>query len=151
MGECGCGCGDVKARVKALLGDGNLTYAMSTVDAEGKPCTRWMGAFVWDSQNEWALYAASFSGARKMQQIKANPNMQLVFAKTDFSEVATLNGTAEIVDCLDTKKIVWDAMSACAEYFSSYDGEDFGVIKFTTKCVELLAMSEQHAPFCVEV
>ncbi len=146
-----CGCGDTKSRAKVLMGDGNTTFVMATVDGDGKPCMRWMGAFARDPENEWVIYSASFTGARKMQHIKANPNMQLMFAKPDFSEVATLVGAAEVVEAPDVKQLVWSAIPACAQYFSSPEGEDFGVIKFTTKCIELLAMSEQHEPYCVEV
>ena len=144
-----CGC-DIKSRVKALLGDGNVQFIMATVDADSKPCMRWMGAFARDPENPWVLYAASFSGARKMQQIAANPNMQLLFAKPDFSEVATLIGTAEAENSPEIKQLVWNAIPALAQYFTSPEGEDYGLIKFTTKCMELLAMQEQHEPYCVE-
>jgi general stress protein 26 len=144
-----CGC-DVKDRVKALLGDGKAPFVMATVDAEGKPCARWMGAFARDPENPWILYAASFSGARKMQQIALNPNMQLVFGKPDLSEVATLIGTAVAENSPEVKQLVWNAIPMLGQYFTSVDGEDFGVIKFTTKCMELLALQEQHEPYCIE-
>ena len=145
-----CGC-DIKSRVKALLGDGAAQYVMATVDAEGQPCMRWMGAFARDPENQWVLYAASFSGARKMQQIAANPNMQLLFVKPDFSEVATLIGAAEIETSPEIKQLVWNSIPMLSQYFTSVEGEDFGLIKFTTKRLELLAMQEQRTPFCVEI
>ena len=145
-----CGC-DIKTRVKALLGDGNVQYVMATVDADGKPAMRWMGAFARDPENPWILYCASFSGARKMTQIAANPNMQLLFAKPDYSEVATLIGTAEVANCPEIKQLVWNAIPMLSQYFTSVEGEDFGVIKFTTKNMELLAMREQRTPLCAEV
>jgi general stress protein 26 len=145
-----CNCG-IKDRVQALLGEGNAQFIMATVDADGKPCMRWMGAFARDPGDPWVLYAASFSGARKMKQIAANPNMQLLFAKPDLSEVVTLIGTAEVEGSPEIKQLLWDAIPMLGQYFTSVEGEDFGIIRFTTKCMELLAMQEQHEPYCLEV
>lgn len=148
MQSCGC---DVKARAKALMGGGTVPFVMATVDADGKPCMRWMGAYCPDPNNEWILYSACFSGSRKTRQIAANCHMQLMFTSVDYSEVATLIGIAEKVDCPETKKLIWDTVPACADYFSAPDGEDFGVIKFTTKRLELLAMDEKPEPYRLDV
>ena len=115
-------------------------FVLATVDQDGGPQVRWMGAFM--LQDPLVCYMAAGGQSRKIEQLKANPS---------FGRVATLSGTAEIVEDIDTKRRAWDAMPVCAKYFPGPDAPEFGLIKFVCERVELLAMAEAHEPFVAEL
>ena len=124
-------------------------FVLATVDQDGGPQVRWMGAFM--LQDPLVCYMAAGGQSRKIEQLKANPRAQLMFQDESFGRVATLSGTAEIVEDIDTKRRAWDAMPVCAKYFPGPDAPEFGLIKFVCERVELLAMAEAHEPFVAEL
>ena len=142
---------EVPDRVREIIAAANKMSVLATVDEKNAPQMRWMGGLVEDPDKPWTFYLACGASSRKMAQIAANPSAQLMLNKPDYSEVATLSGTAEIVECLEAKKVVWEAMPQIEKYFASHDDPGFGVIRFTTRCMEVLAMAEQHEPYCFEL
>jgi general stress protein 26 len=142
---------DIPARVREVMQAVGNMHVLATVDAEGRPQMRWMGALVEDPDQAWTFYLACGKESRKMKQIAGNPHAQLIFSKQDDWQVATLSGTAEAVDCVHCRKLLWDGVPAMGNYYSGPDDPNMGIIRFTTKCLELLAMSEGHETHCFEL
>ncbi len=142
---------EVPDRVRQVMAAVHNVHVLATVDAEGKPQMRWMGAVVEDPDAPWTFYLACGKNSRKMAQIAQNPHAQLLFSKEDDWQVATLSGTAEAVDCAHCRQLLWDNVPAMQQYYSGVDDPNMGIIKFTTRCLELLAMSEAHEPYCFEL
>lgn len=139
---------DIPDRVREVMAAVHNVNVLATVDGEGKPHMRWMGAIVEDPQQPWTFYLACHKASRKMKQLAANSNAQLLFSQTEEWLVATLSGHGESVDTPELRQLLWDAVPAMQKYYSGIDDPNMGLIKFTTKCVELLAMSEAHEPYC---
>ncbi len=136
-------------RIKEVLA-GNGSFVMATVDEEGCPQARWMGALAPDPARGGIFYMASFSRARKVAQIRSDPATQLLLNTTDYSCVVTLSGSCEMVDDPALKRQVWEALPGVAQYFSGPEGEDFGVIRFTAARAEILCLAESMEPVGVE-
>lgn len=116
----------------------NRPFVFATVDREGYPQMRWMGAAVLD--DPLIVSMAAGAGSRKMDQIEANAKSQVIFQSEDFTRVATISGRAELVSDADRKRRVWDAMPAAAHYFSGPDDSNFGVIRFIAERIEALGL-----------
>jgi len=142
---------DIPDRVRQVMKAVNNVHVLATVDAEGQPQMRWMGALVEDMNSPWVFYVACMKGSRKMQQLEANPHVQLLFSRIEDMLVASISGTAEAVDSPGVRQLLWDAVPAMREYYSGEDDPNMGIIKITTECMELLAMQEQHEPYCFEL
>ena len=133
---------------RALVRAGRA-FVLATVDQQGAPQTRWMGAAL--LEEPFTLYMVASANSRKMGQMAANPNAQLAFQTEDFSEVATLSGPCELVSDAQTKRRVWDGIPASAEYFAGPDDPGFGVIRLTCRRIELLRMAEGESPAVAEL
>lgn len=142
---------DVPDRVREVMQATDNVHVLATIDAEGKPQMRWMGALVEDPETPWTFYLACMKGSRKMQQLAQNPNAQLLFSQIEDWKVASVSGTTEAVDCEHCRQLLWDNVPAMQKYYSGVDDPNMGIIKFTAKCMELLAMQEEHEPYCFEL
>lgn len=143
---------EIGERVREVMAAAKNVFVMGTVDAEQQPQMRWMGALVEAPDSPWTFYIVSGAAARKVSQIAGNPAVQLLFTRLpDYAEAATLWGTAEMVADPEIKQMVWEAIPGMSEYFASADDPNYGVIRFTTRCLELLAMREQHEPYHVDL
>ncbi|MGE5532560.1 MAG: pyridoxamine 5'-phosphate oxidase family protein [Bacteroidota bacterium] len=121
-------------------------HVLATVDAQGRPQMRWMGALVEDPEAPWTFYLACSAGSRKMQQIATNPRAQLLFSKLDTWQVASLSGEAEAVDSPELRQMIWEAVPVIAEYYSGPNDPNMAIIRFKTCCGEVLAMQEGMEP-----
>lgn len=128
-------------RVREVMQAVQNVHVLATVDADGQPWMRWMGALVECPEHPWTFYLACVKGSRKLAQIAANPKAQLLFTKQDTWEVATLSGVAEAVDTPEIRQLLWDAVPAMRQYYSGQDDPQMGLIEFTTHCVELMSMA----------
>ncbi len=137
---------DTAERVRGIMAAQHNLHVLATVDAEGRPHCRWMGALVEDSQAPWTFYLACGKTSRKMEQIAANPNAQLVFTDPVKWEVATLSGTAAAEAGQAAREWLFAAVPAMKNYYSGPTDPGLGVIKFKANCLELLAMHENHGP-----
>jgi len=142
---------EIPDRVRQVMAAVHNVHVLATVDAEGKPQMRWMGAVVEDPDAPWTFYLACGRNSRKMAQIAQNNHAQLLFSKEDDWQVATLSGTAEAADTPAIRQLLWNAIPDMDKYYSGVDDPNMGIIKFTTRCLELLAMSEAHEPYCFEL
>ncbi|NOZ22295.1 MAG: pyridoxamine 5'-phosphate oxidase family protein [Planctomycetes bacterium] len=140
---------EIKAKVRELITGEQIVFVLGTVDGDNAPQMRWMGALVLEGNFE--ILMATSASARKVRQMGQNPKAQLLFSSEDYKQVATLSGTAEMVESLDRKKKFWDQVPACADYHESPDDSDFGLISFKTQVIEYLDLSQGIEPMRVEV
>jgi general stress protein 26 len=136
--------------VREIMAVQHNLHLLATVDGEGRPHCRWMGALVEDPQAPWTFYLACGKASRKMAQIAANPNAQLVFSDQAKWDVATLSGTAVAETRHTPRQWLFNAVPAMKTYYSGPADPAMGVIKFRTRCVELLAAHEIQGPFWLE-
>lgn len=138
-------------RVREVIKAVKSLHVLATVDAEGAPRMRWMGALLEDPDEPWTFYLACRVGSRKLQELEHNPHAQLLFSDMDRWQVASLSGTAAAVDSPELRQLLWDAVPAMQRYYSGVDDPKLGIIRFTTRCMELLAMHEAREPYCFEL
>ena len=124
-------------------------HVLATVDEEGRPRMRWMGALLEDSHKPWTFYLVCGVDSNKMHEIAQNPNAQLLFSQMDPWKVASLSGTAEAVDTPELRQLLWDSIPAMANYFSGVEDPGMGIIRFTSKCGEVQTMNAE--PHCFEL
>ena len=120
-------------------------HVLATVDAEGRPRMRWIGALLEDPQEPWIFYLVSGVDSGKMREIAQNPNAQLLFCQMDPWRVASLSGVAEAVDTPELRQLLWDSIPAMETYFTGAEDRAMGIIRFTSKCAEVqTANAEPH-------
>lgn len=137
---------EVADRAREIMQAVKNVHVLATVDADGRPQMRWMGALVEDPQTPWTFYLACGKNARKLQQIAQNPHAQLLFSQLDTWQVTTLSGSAEATDSPEIRQLLWDAVPAMRQYYSGVDDPNMGIIRFKTCCGEVLAMGEGMEP-----
>jgi general stress protein 26 len=137
---------EVMDRVREIMEAVQKVHVLATVDAEGRPQMRWMGALVEDPETPWTFYLACSSGSRKMEQIAANPHAQLLFSKLEDWQVASLSGEAEAVDSPEIRQLLWEAVPAMRQYYTSADDPKMAIIRFKACCGEVLSMQEGMEP-----
>ncbi len=77
--------------------DNAKTGILTTVDARGKPHSRWMTPVVLKSVGP-VVFAFSIPGAKKIGHIQKNPAVEWIIQTKDLREIVNISGTAEIVD-----------------------------------------------------
>ncbi|MCK4850282.1 MAG: pyridoxamine 5'-phosphate oxidase family protein [Phycisphaerae bacterium] len=137
---------EIKKHIWDTVEKGQKAFVYTTVDGRGYPRGRYMGALM---IKDGVMYMASFSEARKVKQIKANPHSELIFATEGYKQVATLGGESRIEESLELKRVFWEANPSCKDYFSGYDAAEFGLIAFSPRSGEYLDLELQHVPFAV--
>jgi general stress protein 26 len=137
----------IGAAQELIRAGGSLVLA--TVDQDGVPQVRWMGAAL--LEEPLTVYLVAGAQSRKMGQIKAHPKSQLMFQSADYARVATLSGTCEVVGDRKTKQRVWEGIPGAANFFKGPDDPGFGAIKFVCKGVEMLGLKEGMAPAAAEL
>ena len=131
---------EIKKGIWDTVEKGQKAFLYTTVDGQGNPRGRYMGGLM---IKDGVMYMATFSEARKMVQIKANPRSELIFASEGYRQVAALGGESHVEGSLELKKEFWEANPICEEHFSSYDGEEFGLIAFSPHSGEYLDLELQ--------
>jgi general stress protein 26 len=97
-------CGDLLGLARSLI-NGHHPGILATVDATGRPQQRWMSTL---SFGEFPVFhTLTAANARKVMQIKAQPQVNWMFFNKDLSLVLNLSGRATIVNDLVTLKRIW--------------------------------------------
>lgn len=137
-------------KLEEMMASGG-SFVMATVDEEGHPQVRWMGAIIKDPERDCMYYLACGACSRKMVQIAHNPATQLMFHTEGFQCVATVSGKACAVDDGDLKQVVWDSTPALAHYFKGPDDPMFALIGFQPESMEILCIGASHEPVKVKL
>jgi general stress protein 26 len=104
---------------------------------DGKPWVRYMAMF---PQEDLTLYTTTFASARKVDQIKKNRNVHVTFgldAKNWQLPYVNVEGAAEIVTDLETKKQVWK--DQFKQFYTGPEDPNYAVIKITPRMIEYMA------------
>jgi len=139
---------EIIGATRELIGAGG-SFVLATVDQEGCPQVRWMGAAL--REEPLTLYMAAGANSRKMDQIRANKRSQLMFQNSDYSQVATLCGDCDVAEDMEVKRRVWDGIPGASQFFSGPDDPNFGVVRFVTRRVELLDTKQGHTPMVADL
>jgi general stress protein 26 len=110
-------------------------FVMGTVAPDGKPHVFYMGAMVFEEP--FNLYVETWADSEKVRHVQKNPNVEIVIARPDYSQVVTLTGTAALETSPQAKKKVWDKISLSGMYFSGPEAPEFGVIKVAVRQITL--------------
>jgi len=142
--RCAVDSADAKAKILNLMSQKDRVFVLSSVDEEGRPQSRLMGAVRLGSGN--VVHMATFSQARKVKQIEKNPNVQAICWAPDYSGVATVSGLATMEESLEVKQEFWEAVPVCARFFPGPEAPEFGLLRIQLTTGEFLAMAEAHHP-----
>ena len=135
---------EAKKRIIEVLRQKGLTMVLSTADAEGKPRSRFMGALNVGSGK--TLYMATHAEARKVDQLRANGQCQVLASTPGWAEIVCVNGRAAMETSAAKKQAMWNAHSPLANYFSGPADPAFGLIRITLETGEYLSMQHAHQP-----
>lgn len=111
----------VMTRVKDLVGDAGVGV-FTTVDEMGKPCSRWMTP-IFIPRLPGALYAVTSRDFRKIGQLTSNPNVSWIFQTKSLDRIATVTGTASIVQDPGLAAEVLEAIGPRLEVFWRFAGD----------------------------
>lgn len=114
----------------------------STVDAQGVPHSRVMGAAPM-ADGLYKLYTLSGKTTRKLQHIQANNRVTWLFHSPHYNDVVTLHGRAEALESPVVAQPVWDRLSECARAYamnalSNESNLEFVVIETRIELLEFI-------------
>ena len=134
---------EIREHVINVIEAGKQIFIFSTVDQEGRPHSRYMGTLnIHDDYS--TFYMACKASSSKLQQIRGNPNVQVLFVTPDYMEVATLSGKAYPEDSDEIKKETWEKNPAMAGYFASAEAPDYAIIRFEPELAEYYCSSKNY-------
>lgn len=111
----------VMTRVKDLVSDARVGI-FTTINEKGKPCSRWMTP-IFLPRLPGALYAVTSRDFRKVGQLVSNPNVSWIFQSKTLDRVATITGTAAIVQDPGLAAEVLEAIGPHLVVFWKYAGD----------------------------
>jgi len=132
---------DIRQRIRRVVDLGKQIYIFTTVDEENRPRSRYMGTL--DITDDYAVfYLATQQSSRKVKQIGANPNAQLLFVTPDYLETVTISGKAHLESLEDMKHDMWAKNPMLAGYFSSVEDPEYALIRFESEFAEYINLNE---------
>jgi general stress protein 26 len=117
---------------------------LATVDADGAPHARWMGAAAMGGGLR-EIYTLCGRNTRKVAQIQNNPNVCWVFSTEDHSGVVTLHGRAEVLSDPMVSQKIWDRLVDCARTWVMGGLSDDAHLEFVT-VKTVVERIEVHSP-----
>jgi general stress protein 26 len=124
---------ELKDQIYEILSKPQLV-SLATVTTDGKPWVRYVMAM---TQDDMTIRFATFNQARKVAQIKANPEVHLTCGVTNPSEVTPylqIQGKAVLKTDETTRHGFWDDM--LKPIFDGPDDPKYGVIEVTPYQIE---------------
>ena len=119
---------ELKNQIFEILGKPQLT-SLATVTEDGKP---WVRYVMMMTSEDMTMSFATFIQARKVAQIKANPEVHMTCGVTNPSEVVPylqIQGKAVLKTDEQTRHAFWDDMLKAI--FDGPDDPKYGVIEVT--------------------
>ncbi len=112
--------------------NGHRPGIFATVDSGGIPQMRWMSSFEVDELPK--LRTLTNPGSRKVEQIRANPNVSWMFFDKDMSMILTLRGKARILDDPIVLKETWQkVVDLSLTYFLDQYAHKLGFVVVETE------------------
>lgn len=134
---------------RELIGQLSHAFVLATVTPDGRPGVRYMGALVFEEP--FTLYMETYLKSHKVDEIKANPNVELLLASADFSKILSIRGLAGMETSAEKKRAVYAKVPASGRYFSGPDDPNFAVIRVQAKALDLFDHKDQPSPYRVEI
>jgi len=123
--------GEHVIKLAKQLGDGSKPGVLATVDADGMPHVRWMSTL--SLQEFPKLYAMTSPASRKLDHIRANPNVTWMFTTEGSSMVVNLSGKATVVTDQSAINRIWRMIDNKSNaFFLSLNTETEGVAVIET-------------------
>ena len=109
-----------------------------TLGPDGAPQARIVDPFA--PEGEMTIWAATIAGSRKVTEVRANPDVSLLYFDTEARGYVTVSGKAEVVTAQAEKLRYWkDDWSAF--YRDRNRGDDYVLLKVVATRLELSAPS----------
>jgi len=127
---------DIKERILAILAQPQLC-GLATITQDGKPWVRYVMAV---ASPDLTIRCATHSGARKVKQIKENPEVHLTCGVTDPQQMAPylqIQGRATLNTSRGARQAFWSDM--LSEIFDGPDDPNYGVIEIKPYYIEYWA------------
>ena len=124
-----------KDKILAIIKETAHHAHLATIDGD-QPRVRSVTPIVEDDMTIWI---ATFTGSRKMQQLKENPKICFQFVEYPEGEKeAIIIGEAEIVNSIEDKKRIWDLTPYDPSMFfpGGPESEGFSLLKIKIKNIE---------------
>jgi general stress protein 26 len=119
---------DLKERILGILTQPQLA-GLATVTEDGKPWVRYVMTL---ASEDMVIRCATFVGARKVKQLKKNPEVHLTCGVTDPKEMAPylqIQGRAKLDTGKEVRYGFWTEM--LATIFDGPDDPKYGVLEIT--------------------
>ena len=132
----------LKTRIQEVLAQPQLSV-LATMTADGKPWCRYVMTVADADMN---LRCASFVGARKVQQIEANPEVHVTRGIANPAEMkpyVQIQGRARFTTDHDERHGFWSGMLAAI--FSGPDDPNYGVVVIEPYRIEYCTLGS-HEP-----
>ena len=132
---------DLKSKILEKMKSHTLA-SFATVADDRKPWTRYVVVSADDQMNIWF---ATFKGSRKVSQITDNPEVHLTLGVEDMQKAVSwlqVEGRAEILEDIETKKAVWYDM--LEPIFAGPDDPNYVVCKIAPYRIEYYAMNKKE-------
>lgn len=111
--------------------DDSRPAVLSTVDADGKPHSRWMVPTVLRG-NRGALYSVTSPRFHKVEELAANPHVSWLIQGKKFDEVVEVTGKAIVVDNPILKSDVLEALGKGLSTFWHVTPDDSELVVIET-------------------
>jgi general stress protein 26 len=124
---------DLKERIAGILMQPQLT-GLATITEDGKPWVRYVMTL---ASEDLVIRCATFVKARKVKQIKENPEVHLTCGVTDPQEMAPylqIQGRAKLNTSKAVRHGFWTEM--LATIFDGPDDPKYGVLEITPYRIE---------------
>ena len=126
---------EIISRVKKLLKESRNVVMVLTVDKFNAPHGRYMDGT--PGEDGLTLYFDSFMNTDKVEEIKNNPNAEVIVAGKNLIETANISGAMSF--CTDNEDKTYSSKkSFLISRFSGINPEDIVIFKFVPKAVKYL-------------
>lgn len=113
------------------------TCALITIDQDGQPIARMMQTL--PTENDFIIWLATNPKTRKIEQIKANEKVSIYYTEANSTGYVCIQGTAELVNDLETKKAHWK--EGWQAYYQNIE-TDMLLIKIVPSSMEIVSYAK---------
>ena len=135
------------SKIARLIAKDNQPALLSTIGIKGSPRSRYMGAF--RIRDAGDIFLISPSNANKIQEIRRNPQAQVLFFDKNFKRVLTLSGIAAIVEDMTLRRNLFEETKPLKIY--PVFNDNFGVIHFVPVRAEYLDLNVSNDPVVINM
>jgi len=121
---------DIMVEIGKILDDAK-TALLATVDEKGRPHMRWLTPTVIRGRTG-AIYNVTAPASTKLEQLRANPNVQWMFQTRALDRIITVNGKINIVDNPSIRTEVLEAVGDKLTVFWKIHEQEWEVVVLET-------------------